>query len=440
MPRLVREQRRGVGAIVADWALARYEDISTLDLDGLSSRILLPTAVALNAVYWLSCYQLQVLQEHSSTHLFRHNALDERLATTGRTLAAVLWALTNCLRIISFLNAVYCFASTKNYQVAATARLRESKGAIAFLTRQAGRLLLFWRHGKDDDDAQEQQAAHLANTQVLKAWNPSLASLRLLAIFSPVHAYLGWHFAHEPPVLAGLAMLTVLLTVMVEKYDGLLHDRRVIYGQVLRDYDRNFVEPRLSVMKRDVGVGTRADDDGVYVEVHTPKVGIIDSRTARDGKLPRSASLVRMYDWGSDPIAAPSTTAAQDLSRASSFRSDLHLPSSPNMWAQASPAKRMASSSSMGSFATGLASKTASAVQQSSRRTIASPRKEGSPTKLYRAAGWSASTNDVSTSGSERGQSGRLLSQMRSTAKGQQSGLRRSKTLHELASNTHGEW
>lgn len=439
MPRLVREQKRSVGALVADWALSKYEDVSTLDFDGLSSRLLIPAAIVLNAIYWLSCYQLQVLQEHSAQHLFRRNALDERLATTGRTLQACLWTITNVLRVLSVLNALYCFGVTKNYHIAATAKLKERTGVIAFLSRHAG-TLLFWRRGEDED--QQEQAAQAARTQVLRAWDPPLVSLRLLAVFSPVHAYLGWHFAHDPPVLAALAMLTALLAALVEKYDGLMADRRLIYGQVLRDYDRNFVEPRLSVMKRDVGVGTRADDDGVYVEVHTPKVGIIDSRTAREGKLPRSASLVRMYDWGADSFSTSQDAVPQNgFNVRQNTDAGLHLPSSPNIWAQASPAKRMTSSGSLGSLAPATAH---------GRRTIASPRKEGSPTKLYKAAGWSASANDVSASLSstgtgasngalQQGHSGRLLNQMRSAAK-PQSGLRRSKTLHELASNTQDEW
>jgi hypothetical protein len=132
-------------------------------------------------------------------------------------------------------------------------------------------------------------------TELLDAWEPSLPSLRFFCVLSPVHLLITWHLCQSPYTLVVLLSLSASQLFLAHLFMQHVRDKKILYGHVFSEYERNFVEPRLSIMKRDVGCGTSPDEQGVYVEVHTPKVGILDTRKQRD--IPRSASLVRMHDW-----------------------------------------------------------------------------------------------------------------------------------------------
>ncbi|CCG82484.1 Conserved fungal protein [Taphrina deformans PYCC 5710] len=222
--------------------------------------------------------------------------------------------------------------------------------------------------------------------RVILAWNPSIVSLRLFCIFSPVHAIIIYSCAKNVLILLPVALLSAQNLYLVQLFEQYVQDKQSIYGQVFTEYENKFVQPRVGVMKRDVGVGTRPDDNGVYVEVHTPKVGIVDaSKTV--SALPRSASLIKMHDW-----ERPVTGVSRDM------------PMSPNVWAQSS-------------------------VSQSTRHTVASPIKiNGSPAKMFRPAGWGAS----STSGSFKGANPFVQNQGDNTDIG---GMKRSKTTSSLSHN-----
>ncbi|BFZ56121.1 hypothetical protein PYCC9005_003163 [Savitreella phatthalungensis] len=411
MPRLVRADSRSVLGVFADWALAQYEIWSTLDFDELSQRWYTTGAFVLNGSYWLASYQLQFAQERYNGNIFSRPGPDEA-PLTSIAVIRLLWSFTAVLAIVSTANLIYCFNCTKVYRSNDVAG-RRNTGWLAQGMSMAGRFttyLLAKTAAKEENDEHNR-------TTALEIWNPSLTSLRLLAIFSPVHAYLGWHFARQPPVLLGLFFLTSLLLLIVDKYDTLVRDKQLVYTQVFRDYDRNFVGPRLSVVKRDVGVGTRADDNGVYVEVHTPKTGIISNSQAVGNKLPRSTSLVRMYDW-QDQNKGTSTPSQLQLHSQSQHLQQNSSQLPPLLHKGANPAKR---SQSMASLNTG-----------GMRRTVASPFKQadGSPAKIFRAAGWGSSTSTTHVANSSSSAAAQFLRKARDPE--ESTPLRRSRTFHEL--------
>ncbi|ORY83126.1 hypothetical protein BCR37DRAFT_294984 [Protomyces lactucae-debilis] len=204
------------------------------------------------------------------------------------------------MTLASFLNVYYLLSRRRTYHVQAPA-------AVSL-------------PGSPDD----RPSSSAAKAMVI--WEPSLPSLRLFSILSPLHLFITWQLCLSPYLLFTLLALSATLLGALHLFMQHVQHKQRLYGHVFSEYDRTFVEPRLNIMKRDVGCGTSPDEQGVYVEVHTPKVGILDSR--RERGIPKSASMVRMHDW-------EQTTGGD-------------LPSTPVLWRQqpqlsgiSSPAKGM---------------------------------------------------------------------------------------------------
>ena len=366
MPRIVRKTPQSYQAVVLDYLVGLSEDVSVIDWDELSNKWAIPFGAFINITYWILCAQRSYGTHHTNDRVFESST--QRLNHTGDNTkwSTVLWVAIMTLTCASLANAWHCLTRQRQYQISRPVKESPSRPTTPI---------------------DQSTTSPSAEKDLVLIWDPSTASLRMFCVFSPAHAMLTWNFAESPIILGIVFILSAQLLYLVRLYEQHVKDKKLIYGQVFSEYEKNFVEPRLSIMKRDVGVGTRPDDNGVYVEVHTPKVGIIDAKTAKT--VPRSASQIRMHDWERTEKAA--------------------LPASPNVWA-ASPVKR-----SNGIYQ-GL----------SSRLSIASPVKaaNGSPAKLFRPAGWSSS----SAAGQQWGSSNSL-----SQDDSPQQSMKRSKTTSSLA-------
>lgn len=355
MPKLVRKTQTSWRSLVLDQMLELSENISLLDWDKLSARWALPVGLAINSIHWSACIQASYLQKTLDDNIFVSRKGGSREA--GRS--ASHWWLhamrLSCLFFItmSIINALYCFTRQKEYQI--RHKRTNPPGDSAFNISPTTTETSTKRNdvSKTVFDRISSHFGHpyhstsIEGMNSLMAWNPSKMSLRLFAVFSPLHAILTWMMPRNAMTFIFLLLLSCETFYLIVFFERHVEDKKIIYGQVFSEYESSFVQPRIGVMKRDVGVGTRPDDNGVYVEVHTPKVGIIDAaKTATD--IPRSASQVRMHDWERPIVAKP-------------------FPASPNVWAAQSPFKNA----------------------QSVRRNIPSPAKlDGSPTKMYRPAAW----------------------------------------------------
>lgn len=397
MPRIVRRSQASWKSVFLDWLLEASENLSLVDWDHLSRRWAVPLGLIINLVYWLCCLQISYSQSTASSSVFQPRGPTRQSTNTRATTArwqTFVWTIQMVFAIGTLTNTWYCFSRKREYILQsagsenAAGRQAQSKSDPQTPSRNTtgSSGSLGWdvlgRYSPFPDVQRRHKitlAALADQSRKIVAWEPSMASLRLFCVFSPVHAFVSYNYCRSPLTPVLLVLVGAQSLYLTELYIRHVADKRMIYGQVFSEYEKSFVEPRISIMKRDVGVGTRADDNGVYVEVHTPKVGIIDAKTAAPN-IPRSASQIKMHDW-ERPLREQ-------------FGGE-HA-GSPHIWNQQSPSK------------------------PSSRRSIASPVKiNGSPSKMFKPAGWASGSFEN-------------LSQQPSGNKG----IKRSKTTSSLAT----EW
>lgn len=127
----------------------------------------------------------------------------------------------------------------------------------------------------------------------VSVWDPTPLSLRLFAIFSPVHVLIyflalpmtssttfsspGFVNFLSPPVtntvgtifmmLATQFILSVQLIYTQKSFTQQAKDTTLIHKEVLHEYDQKFVHPRLNVLKRDVAVQTANRESGEAASV-----------------------------------------------------------------------------------------------------------------------------------------------------------------------------
>lgn len=92
---------------------------------------------------------------------------------------------------------------------------------------------------------------------VLRVWDPSLFQLHLLATFSPVVLVLIWLTANVV-ALWKIAVVTVLFNAMAytltTRFLQLVTDRQIIYQETFNEYNKKYVIPKTSVLKKDAMV------------------------------------------------------------------------------------------------------------------------------------------------------------------------------------------
>ncbi len=318
MGRVVRIRQQSVLSRLSSWPVDLFfqlaEEYSVLDLDSISKRLTIPAGLLINFLYWLCRVQASYLQKSSTADVFQRKGSsgtgsNRSIMHGGTWWYRFMWTISFVFVCLSLFNTWYCFTRTRNYQI-------QSKGSSGLSTpkRRVTSVMTqtehsgwnMFSHFSPFSLRRKQVQNRRVEKEELHAWNPSIASLRAFSVFSPLHVFLIWNCPRNVAVLVGILLLSAQTLYLVDTYEQHIEDKRLIYGQVLHEYDKSYVEPRLSVRKRDVGTGTRPDDNGVYVEVHTPRVGITDAR--RPNAVPNSVNTVRLYDWegaGSDFPTSP---------------------------------------------------------------------------------------------------------------------------------------
>ncbi|CUS08408.1 unnamed protein product [Tuber aestivum] len=227
------------------------------------------------------------------------------------------WVLSWVLAAGSVFNAVYCFSRKRRY------RLFESNIEIEPTTPSARRvpvdssptatspLRLFGNIMESFASTPESRSRPDETRHVweVSVWDPTPLSLRLFAIFSPVHVLIYFlalpvatsnttfsspGFANFPTPLATNTVGTILMMLATQlalsaqliytqvSFTQQAKDTALIHKEVLHEYDQKFVHPRLNVLRRDVAVQTasRESGEGASVSFFTPNPNGQGFRTA----------------------------------------------------------------------------------------------------------------------------------------------------------------
>ncbi|GAA5859018.1 hypothetical protein JCM1840_003714 [Sporobolomyces johnsonii] len=286
-PRKIRQRSLPVRA--RDWASNRILTLETSLQDLSFDSAGYPLAILLNVVHFLvrlpALYSalpaFSSLFSRSSSSASRYarqtsqvlGDADARLEALKRQAAGgvvaskgwswVLWWFSVLLIAVSVGNALYLTSKRRKY----TFTLRQdplaspnaksttldfspprSKPGLASQLKN-----LIWTTAPQDE-------SHAYPVQELNAWTPenALWSLRLFTLYPPPLALMyHWLTPSTFLVFAPIGASWVLLTLyLVHAYTTLVSDRAKIDAEVMREYQVRFVNPRLSVEKRDAAVMT----------------------------------------------------------------------------------------------------------------------------------------------------------------------------------------
>lgn len=105
-------------------------------------------------------------------------------------------------------------------------------------------------------------------------WDPDLFKLYFFCFFSPAHLFTLHLLARNFTACVGLSFLTsVQLYILVSFSQQQSKDKSLINGQVFKEYNTKFVDPHISVSKRDVMTSTNAEDDQAkhYLFSYSPR-------------------------------------------------------------------------------------------------------------------------------------------------------------------------
>ncbi|KAG0637356.1 hypothetical protein HOY80DRAFT_278128 [Tuber brumale] len=296
----------------------------------------------------------------------------------GSGLSYFFWVLSWVLAAGSIFNAIYCFSRKRRY------RLFEINIEVEPTTPSARRVpvdssptttspLRLFGNIMESFMGTPESRSHPDETRdvwEVSVWDPTPLSLRLFAIFSPVHVLIyflalpmtsnttfsssGFVRFPAPPatntvgtilmMLATQFILSIQLIYTQMSFTQQAKDTTLIHKEVLHEYDQKFVHPRLNILKRDVAVQTanRESGEAASVNFFTPNLNRQGFRTAPN---PNYADLT-MRDKVGSMRHTPSTSARSPFSPMP-LKGSMRQP-------QFSPVRRPASTSmnDSGSFGT----------------------------------------------------------------------------------------
>ncbi|PWW74041.1 hypothetical protein C7212DRAFT_284079 [Tuber magnatum] len=312
------------------------------DWDNLQNTIKNPLGLALNILCLVS-------RANSNGGYGRSGAEDVLRRPVGGSNSLFyrqFWVLSWVLAAGSIFNAVYCFSRKRRY------RLFESDIKIEPTTPSARRVpvdssptaaspLRLFGNIMGSFASTPESRSHPDETRdvwEVSVWDPAPLSLRLFAIFSPVHVLIyflalpiasnttfsssGFVYFPTPQATNTVGTVFMMLTTQFILSAQLIYtqvsftqqakDTALIHKEVLHEYDQKFVHPRLNVLKRDVAVQTanRESGEAASVDLFTPNPNRQGFRTAPN---PNYADLT-MRDRVGSMRHTPSTPAGSPFS------------------------------------------------------------------------------------------------------------------------------
>lgn len=112
---------------------------------------------------------------------------------------------------------------------------------------------------------------------VLKVWDPSPFQLHLFATFSPLLLFATWVVSNDVAlwkILGGICMFNGSTFWLTSKFLLLLSDKQIVYQETFNEYNRKYVIPKTSVLKKNAIVdATRGASAPARITVYDDKVG-----------------------------------------------------------------------------------------------------------------------------------------------------------------------
>lgn len=241
--------------------------------------------VVSRAIYGNDGVEYSVPHEQKPTHYLAW-ILTSMLVTIF--LASVINA-TNVLwfpyRSYTLLNTSTSYAKPKGSNVVKqNVSFSPEKGLVGRFLAYFGERSFYETESDSELDTTYEVAPVNKEVWVLKVWDPSPFQLYLFATFSPLLLFTTWLLSTEVALwktLAVVALHNCLSFWLTSKFLLLISDKQIIYQETFNEYNRKYVIPKTSVLKKNAIVdATYGPSASARMTVHDDEVGHLQNDNA----------------------------------------------------------------------------------------------------------------------------------------------------------------
>lgn len=253
-----------------DLLLALNEQRELIDWDSYSETIAFPLGFILTIIYFfIRLWQDNTVVEKKQKYFDYDRQLLKDSKYFNKTKTSFFPKLIFTVQLIIFsinaFNTIYFLGKTKTYNVFNKVTIPNTSSARKVSNGKTKSLLdyiCFWRNVEEPE---------VESYWELNIWNPSKFSTYLFVSFPPfsiVFLYLSQ--SSFTNLLFLISTSFVLYIVIIKGYLVLIEDKQILYQETFDEYQRKFVNPKLSVAKREVAVDATAGPYHNTVEYYSP--------------------------------------------------------------------------------------------------------------------------------------------------------------------------
>ncbi|EPY49966.1 fungal protein [Schizosaccharomyces cryophilus OY26] len=273
MPKLIRRSslKSRILNFPIDFLISISEDFDSVEWDKVSERWSIPLSLVSNILFIFICAYL----ENTKTRLNRSQLfIGTRSAkATSSWFRGFLSFFLLCLVAFSIINIFSCFSFQKK-----TYRTLPQSDKNVQTTPGL-------RPAHSEPNENEKRSFELV------VWSPNVFSLYFSCLFSPIHLLILWIYILSPKIILLSVIFSLQLFFIARRFKDMMKDRDCLHQQVFYEYDKKFVEPRLSVVKRDVATNTSYGPVSAAVEYYSPKRPIdafLEHKTSPSVRSPKT--------------------------------------------------------------------------------------------------------------------------------------------------------
>lgn len=255
-----------------DLLLALNEQRELIDWDSYSKTFALPFGVLLTVTYFfIRLWQDNTVVEKKQMYFDYHK---QQLLRDSKyfnksdvsVIPKLLFMLQLIIITINVLNASFFLLKTKKYTIFNKVSISHTSSARKISKDGSSRslfdLLQFWKKTEEPE---------IESYWELNIWNPSKFSTYLFVSFPPFNIlflYLSQSSFKNLVFLFSTSL--VLYFVIVKGYLVLIEDKQVLYQETFDEYQRKYVNPKLSVAKREVAIDATHGPYNDSIEYYSP--------------------------------------------------------------------------------------------------------------------------------------------------------------------------
>ncbi|KAK9366191.1 hypothetical protein V1509DRAFT_630813 [Lipomyces kononenkoae] len=265
-----------------DTYLHLHEQFETIDWDKLSDSVSLPMGLILDGILLfcrLAISTVAIRQDERSEILWdsskvRNNPIagDVLQGRGGKRgfrgwLTGVLSVISIAILLLSFINAYCIFSRRRTYTFLGRdpqdqKLVGNSSATRSQLNLDSNTSTPYSSPWKSIVDKISHSSSPVADsnkdTWQLHMWNPQLFNLHLFTTFSPLHTMILFNTTYSTLIRNIVVCLlisgqTYLLTTSFLQQ---VVDKLLVFGEMFEEYEKKVVRPKMSVVRRDVAVGT----------------------------------------------------------------------------------------------------------------------------------------------------------------------------------------